>query len=74
MFPQSFYPMDSVGQPGLHVIPRSPSAGGRRGISHCSENTQSEIPRSAPDHQVRGSARNDSPKEVFTQTRMVAMS
>ena len=33
--------------------------GGRRGISHCLENTQSEIPRSA---------RNDSLARVITQT------
>ena len=38
------------------VIPRSRR---RRGISHCLEDTQSEIPRSA---------RNDSLDEVFTQT------
>ena len=40
----------------LRVIPRSRR---RRGISHCLENTQSEIPRSA---------RNDSLARVFTQT------
>ena len=33
--------------------------GGRRGTSHCLENTQSEIPRCA---------RNDMVDEVFTQT------
>ena len=42
--------------PSLRVIPRSRR---RRGISHCLENTQSEIPRSA---------RNDSLGRVITQT------
>jgi len=42
--------------PGLRVIPRSRR---RRGILHCLENTQSEIPRSA---------RNDSVGRAITQT------
>ena len=46
------------------VIPRSR---GRRGISHWLENTQSEIPRSALDRTVQGSARNDSLEGFFPQ-------
>ena len=42
--------------PVLHVIQRSHR---RRGISHCQENAQGEIPRFA---------RNESLNEVFTQT------
>ena len=50
-------PLGSLcGNPSFRVIPRSRR---RRGISHCLENTQSEIPRSA---------RNDSLGRVITQT------
>jgi hypothetical protein len=44
------------------VVPRSPSADGRRGISQCIQNTQSEIPLR------RLTDRNDIPKEVLTQS------
>ena len=46
----------------LRVIPRSPAAAGRRGISHCVENTQSQIPL------PRLRDRNDSVGRVITQT------
>jgi hypothetical protein len=39
--------------------------GGGPGISHWFENTQSEIPRSALDRTVQGSARNDSLEGFF---------
>jgi hypothetical protein len=45
--------------------------GGRRGISHCVENTQSEIPRPAAQSRLRAtgrSARNDKVDGVFTQS------
>jgi hypothetical protein len=32
-------------KPVWPVIPRSPASAGRLGISHCAENTRSEIPR-----------------------------
>ena len=47
--------------PSLRVIPRSPSADGRRGISQWAESTQSEIPlRPLTD-------RNDSVGKVIMQ-------
>jgi hypothetical protein len=53
-------PLGSVcDDPVLCVIPRSPAADGRRGISHCLENTHSQIPHST---------RNDSIGRVIAQT------
>ncbi len=57
----------SVSELGFLVIPRSRR---RRGISHCVENTQSEILRSAQNYrsEIPRCARNDSVNEVLALT------
>jgi hypothetical protein len=54
------------------VWPVIPMSRRQRGISHCPENAQGEIPRFALDRPLQGFARNDDVHQIFCRPKKVA--